>query len=61
VTDIPEVRHVTEVQLYDVSDPEARRRGPGWEQGEGVDVLQQVQHDLFWARRIRVAGEELGA
>jgi predicted phage baseplate assembly protein len=61
VADIPDIRHVTDVQLYDVSDPEQRRKGPGWEQGEGVDVLHQVQHDLFWARRIRVLGEELGA
>jgi hypothetical protein len=58
VGEIPEVRHVSGVQLYDVSDPEARRRGPGWEQGEGVDQLHQVDHDLFWARRIRVVGEE---
>jgi hypothetical protein len=61
VSDIPEIRHVSEVQLYDVSDPKARRKGPGWELGQGVELLQQVKHDLFWARRIRVLGEELGA
>jgi len=60
VADIPDIRHVTAVQLYDVSDPAQRRKGPGWEEGEGVVVLYQVEHDLFWARRIRVTGEELG-
>ena len=61
VADIPDVRHVSDVHLYDVSDPNARRKGPGWELGQGVELLQQVEHDLFWARRVRVLGEELGA
>ncbi len=60
VADIPDIRHVSDVQLYDMSNTKARRAGPGWEQGEGVELLQQVQHDLFWARRIRVLGEEIG-
>ncbi len=60
VADIADVRHLAQVQLYDMGDVELRRKGPGWEQGEGAEVLQQVEHDLFWARRIRVLAEEAG-
>lgn len=60
VADLPDVRHVASVDLYDMSEPGRERAGPGWEQGEGTDVLVQVHHDLFVVRRIRVVAEEQG-
>lgn len=59
VTDLSDVRHVAEVQLYDMS---GRREhdSPGWEQGEGAEVLFQTEHDLFVVRRIRVRVEDAG-
>ncbi len=61
VADLPDVRHVAQVRLYDMADPARQREGPGWEQGEGVESLQQEGHDLFLVRRIRVLAEEAGA
>ena len=55
VTDIAEVRHVVEVQLYDMSGRE--RSGPGWEEGEGAQELHLQSNDLFMVRRIRVRTE----
>ncbi len=56
VTDLPDVRHVAQVQLYDMagSPPD---ESPGWEQGQGQDVLFQTDYDLFAVRRVRVLGE----
>ncbi len=58
VTDVGEVRNVAEVQLYDLSAAELQDQGPGWELGEGADVLYQAEHDLFHVGRIRVVAEE---
>lgn len=58
VTDIPEVRHIVDVQLYDMSAPEKARSAPGWEEGQGVSELVLVDHDLFVVRRVRVRTEE---
>jgi len=56
VSDIPEVRHVVDVQLYEV---EGRDRSvPGWEQGQGQSVSVLDQNDLFILRKCRVRGEE---
>ena len=58
VSDIGEVRHVVDVQLYDMSAPEKLRSVPGWEEGEGMSELQLSQHDLFVVRRVRIRTEE---
>jgi hypothetical protein len=57
VADIPDVRHVIDVQLYDVSQ---KRDGaiPGWEEGAGTRELVLTMHDLFSVRRVRVRTEE---
>ena len=58
VSDVPEVRHVVEVQLYDMSAPEKARSAPGWEEGQGVRELVLTEHDLFVVRRVRVRTED---
>ncbi len=59
VSDIPEVRHVVEVRLFDLSDS-SDRAVPGWEEGEGSAELQLLEQDLFDVRRIRIQTEDLG-
>ena len=56
VSDIAEVRHVSDVRVYDVSD--AARRAPGWEEGEGVAELVLEKQDLVAVRKVRVRIEE---
>lgn len=58
VTEIPGVRHVVSVQLYDMSGEEVRRRSPGWEEGAGLDELALRDHDLFALRKVRIRTEE---
>jgi hypothetical protein len=58
VTDIKEVRHVVDVQVF-----EARKEGldldyPGWEKGQGVNSLVLSDDDLFVLRHVRVVSEE---
>jgi hypothetical protein len=57
VSDIPEVRHVVDVQLFDMStaEPDA---SAGWESGEGDAEIILESHDLYVVRRIRVLTEE---
>ncbi|MCP4804071.1 MAG: hypothetical protein GY913_34340 [Proteobacteria bacterium] len=56
VSDIPEVRHVVDVQIFDVS---GNVKGPaGWEEGEGAHELPLEKHDLFVVRRIRIRTED---
>jgi hypothetical protein len=57
VSDLPEVRHVVDVQLYDMrgTDP---RGVPGWEEGLGDGELLLQEHDLFVVRRVRIRTEE---
>jgi len=57
VSDIEEVRHVSEVELFDMSDADPRAV-PGWEEGHGDDELVLTEHDLFVVRRVRVRTEE---
>ena len=57
VTDLPEVRHVVEVQVYPVEDA-PRDAVPGWEKGAGVGTLVLDAHDLFVLRHVRVISEE---
>lgn len=59
VSAIPEVRHVVDVALYDMSGEKKRRSVPGWEEGEGVKELFLVEQDLFAVRRVRVRTEEV--
>ena len=56
VSDIAEVRHVSAVRVYDVSD--SARRAPGWEEGEGVAELVLENQDLVAVRKVRVRIEE---
>lgn len=58
VTDIPEVRHVVEVQLYDMTGVDLRRAVPGWEEGEGDSELVLGAHDLYVVRRVRITTDE---
>jgi predicted phage baseplate assembly protein len=60
VLDLPEVRHVVDVQLFDMSGERRRRGVPGWEEGEGVRELALVEHDLYAIRRVRIRTEEPG-
>jgi hypothetical protein len=60
ISDIPEIRHIIDVQLFDMGGERRRKGVPGWEEGEGVRELYLVEHDLFAARRIRIRTEELG-
>lgn len=53
VTDIPEVRHVIQVQVYE-STPGI----PGWEKGQGQETLVLDAHDLFVCRNVRIVSEE---
>jgi predicted phage baseplate assembly protein len=57
VADLPEVRHVVEVQVYDVGG-DGRDPTPGWERGEGLQTLLLESHDLFVLRNVRVVSEE---
>ncbi|MCB9675051.1 MAG: baseplate J/gp47 family protein [Alphaproteobacteria bacterium] len=57
VTDIPEVRHVVEVFVYDMSD--AQDPAPGWEKSQGATVVPLDKHDLFVVRHVRVVSEDL--
>ncbi len=57
VSDIREVRHVSEVRLYGDLE-EGDRPLLGWETGEGMEVLQLTQRDLFQVMRIRVQIED---
>ena len=57
VTDIQEVRHVSDVRLYgDLGEGE--RPLPGWEKGEGQSELQLAEDDLFQVKRIRIEIED---
>jgi len=58
VTDIPEVRHVVEVQLYDMSAADGRS-APGWEEGLGESELLLESFDLFVVRRVRIQSDEV--
>jgi hypothetical protein len=59
VGDISEVRHVVEVRMFDVTG-EPERGPPGWETGQGVDLLVLDRTDLFVLRRVRAQIEGLG-
>jgi hypothetical protein len=60
VSQIPEVRHVGMVHLYNMSEVAAGATTPGWEEGEGKHELFLEGHDLFVVRRVRVRAEETG-
>ncbi len=58
VADIPDVRHVIDVQLFDVSGEKRQRGVPGWEEGEGVREIVLTTTDLLNVRRIRIRTED---
>jgi predicted phage baseplate assembly protein len=59
VSELNEVRHVVDVQLYDMRGAEPGAT-PGWESGEGRSEIILTEHDLFVVRRVRVRTEEVG-
>lgn len=56
VNDLQEVRHVVEVQVFEVSKESTG--SPGWERGQGVQTLVLDRSDLFVVRHVRVVSEE---
>ena len=57
VSDISDVRHVTEVFLFDMSkDP--KKETPGWENSVGDGDIVLTDHDLYAVRKIRIRIEE---
>ena len=59
VSDIPEVRHVTNVQLYEVREGRDKDY-PGWEKGQGSTTQNLETADLFVVRRVRIVAAEEG-
>ena len=57
VSEIPEVRHVVNVQLYDMANRDVRDPS-GWEEGLGESEIILENHDLFSLRRVRVVIED---
>ena len=55
VSDIPEVRHVSKVRVFQVESEDAT---PGWETGQGDELLVLDSADLFVLRGVRVIAEE---
>jgi hypothetical protein len=58
VSDLPEVRHVVDVQVFEVRKEGVELDYPGWEKGQGVDSLVLSEDDLFVLRHVRVVSEE---
>ena len=56
VSDIPEVRHIVDVEVFAIAD-DGDKLVPGWELGTGTKTLVLDERDLFQVRRIRVRGE----
>ena len=57
VSDIPEVRHVSNVRLHENAGSDDRAL-PGWERDQGMEELQLVDADLFQVKRIRIEIED---
>jgi hypothetical protein len=57
VSDIGEVRHVGDVQLFEIGDGRDKTV-PGWEMGQGVSSLVLGKRDLFVLRKVRVKFDE---
>ena len=57
VSEVPEVRHVVNVQLYDMAKRDPRDPS-GWEEGLGENEIILENHDLFSLRRVRVVIED---
>ncbi len=56
VSDIAEVRHVNDVQLFAIDD-KRDSPPPGWEEGSGTYTQVLDKHDLFVIRKVRVMSE----
>jgi len=59
VSDIPEVRHVSDVQLFNIDETRVGAP-PGWEEGSGSDTLVLDDRDLFVIRNVRILSEDGG-
>lgn len=57
VADIRDVRHVVDVNIYEVTDSRDSEF-PGWEKGQGSKVLLLQKADLFVLRKVRVMSED---
>jgi hypothetical protein len=57
VSAISEIRHVTEVKLYGVEEGRDKEF-PGWEKGQGSNVLTLDKEDLFIVRNVRIRSED---
>lgn len=57
VSDIAEVRHVVDVNLYDIGAG-TDKTVPGWEQGQGTTTCVLDSADLFVLRKVRIRSEE---
>jgi hypothetical protein len=55
IREIPDVRHVSKVRVFPVALEDST---PGWETGQGNDVLVLDSQDLFVVRGVRVVAEE---
>lgn len=58
VADIPEVRHIVDVQIYNLQGDRVKG-APGWEEGQGLNELALEDKDLFAVRKVRVRTEEV--
>lgn len=56
VSELGEVRHVADVQVYEI--PDKADSTPGWERGQGTHALVLDKRDLFVLRHVRVISEE---
>jgi hypothetical protein len=56
VKDIPQIRHVSDVRIFNRTNIDDTT-GPGWETGQGVEVLQLSKHDLFVLNAVRIVAE----
>ncbi len=59
VSVIPEVRHVEQVELFEVGEG-IDSDYPGWEKGRGESAMVLDEHDLFVVRRVRVVAARDG-
>ena len=57
VTEIPEIRHVVDVELYPVRDGRDKEY-PGWEKGQGTEAIVLDDNDLFVLRMVRIMSED---
>ena len=57
VSEISAIRHVTDVKLFGVEEGRDQQF-PGWEKGQGSDLLTLDNEDLFIVRHVRILSED---